>query len=179
VASVFVSRIDTAVDKLLDEAVSRERSLGEKEKLVSLKGKAAVANSLIQYERHHKLFSTRRFERLRGEGVNYQRVLWGSTSTKNPSYSDIKYIQELLLKDTVNTIPEDTLKAFLDHGEVREAPHQASQARKILKTLEESGISIDAVCSRLLSEGVASFSKSFESLLSAIESKAHKLAMKG
>lgn len=179
VASVFVSRIDTAVDKLLDEAVSRERSLGEKEKLASLRGKAAVANSLIQYERHHKLFATKRFEKLRDQGVNYQRVLWGSTSTKNPAYSHIKYIQELLLKDTVNTIPDDTLKAFLDHGVVKEAPHQTREARQILKTLEESGISMDAVCSRLLSDGVAAFSKSFESLLATIESKAHKLAMKG
>ena len=116
------------------------------------------------------------YVRLRKSGVNLQRVLWGSTSTKNPAYSDLKYVSELIGRGTVNTMPEKTLFAFLDHGRVAESlPAYASRAQEVLTALEGLGILIEVVCARLLDDGVKVFDKSLDALLATIQAKARSL----
>lgn len=172
VASVFVSRIDTVVDKLLDEKIAKESNEEVIQKLQSLKGKAAVANSVLIYKKYLEVFSSPEFKELQRKGAHLQRVLWGSTSTKNPSYSDTKYVTELIAKDSVNTMPESTFSAFLDHGKVQEAVTVNFQtAESIIKQLNSIGIDIGEVCNKLLTDGVAAFENSFNSLLSTIEAK--------
>jgi len=166
VASVFVSRVDTLVDDLI----------GENEALKSLKGKAAVANSSLIFKEYMEIFNSPDFKRLKEKGANVQRVLWASTSTKNPAYSDIKYVTELISKNTVNTLPENTFNAFLDHGVIEEALGQdASDATRVLDTLKDSSIYIKDICSKLLQDGIVAFEKSFDSLLNSIEEKAANL----
>jgi len=162
VASIFVSRIDTACDKMLDISGN-----------VSLKGKAAVANSALIYEKYLNIFSSAEFRKLEENGANLQRVLWASTSTKNPEYSDIKYVTELIAKNTVNTLPEKTFDAFLDHGTVKEALNGNGKAAQIIiNELKKSGIDVNEICEKLLKDGVSAFEKSFESLLNSIDQKA-------
>jgi transaldolase len=162
VASVFVSRIDTVVDNLLDKMFPED-----------LKGKAAVANSRIIYDKFLEIFSSEEFKALKARGVNAQRVLWGSTSAKNPAYSDIKYVTELIAPDTVNTLPIKTFNAFLDHGKVENAmtPENIKTAREDLQKLKNTGIDIDEVCNQLLKDGVDAFVKSYDSLLGTLDQK--------
>lgn len=161
VASVFVSRVDTVVDNLLDKLADK-----------SLRGRAAVSNSGLIYKKYLEIFSSQGFKVLEGRGVNIERVLWGSTSTKNPNYSDIKYVAELIAKNSVNTMPEQTFDAFLDHGKIREAlTSDVSYAQGVIDSLRGLGIDIDAVCGTLLKEGVTAFERSFDSLLNSIEKK--------
>lgn len=175
VASAFVSRIDTAVDKLLEDRIAKEGDASAKNRLEQLRGKAAVANSSILYKKYQEVFSGEEFKRLQQKGANVQRLLWGSTSTKNPAYSDIKYVTELIGKGTVNTIPGKTLKAFLDHGIVKEAlTGDIQEAQTIINDLMDFDIDINAVCQKLLQDGVVAFEKSFDSLLSSIEEKMKK-----
>ena len=165
VASVFVSRIDTAADKLLDQ-------LQEQQEAASLKGKIAVANSNLIYREYTEIFSGDEFKKMEKKGASVQRVLWGSTGTKNPAYSDIKYMTELIARNTVNTVPENTLEAFLDHGTVQETiTADAKEAQGIIDALQRLGIDINAVCAQLLEDGVVAFEQSFDSLLNAIEKK--------
>lgn len=172
VASVFVSRIDTLCDKLLDNKIAEGRNWQEKERFASLKGKAAVANSQLIYEKFLEIFSSDEFRQLKNKGANIQRVLWGSTSTKNPAYSDIKYVTELIGKDTINTVPQNTFRAFLDHGVVLEAlPGDAKKARIYIDSLKREKIDIDSICKKLLEDGVNAFVESFESLLRTIDKK--------
>ena len=176
VASVFVSRIDTTVDKVLDEMISRRQDHHTIAKLLSLKGASAVANSQIIYGKFREFFSSDEFKQLQEKGANLQRVLWGSTGTKNPAYSDIKYVTELIGKDTVNTIPENTLEAFLDHGEIEEAlTEDTSGARDIIESLNKFGIDVDEICAQLLKDGVIAFEKSFDSLQESIAKKSQEL----
>jgi len=177
VASVFVSRMDTMVDKILDEKIS-QTSGTDKIRLEALKGKAAVANCRLIYEKSKELFAQERFRQLVKHKAHIQRVLWGSTSTKNPAYSDVKYVEELILKQTVNTIPESTLNAFLDHGRVKEATASTREARAVIDSLKGFGIDMDQVCAKLLEDGVAAFEKSFVALMEAIEKKAAQLCTK-
>jgi transaldolase len=172
VASVFVSRIDSAVDSILDQMVSEENDAKKKKELASLKGKAALANVKLIYKDFLEIFSSQEFQELEDRGANLQRVLWGSTSTKNPAYSDIKYVEELIAKNSVNTIPENTLEAFLDHGSVKQAlTSDVSDAREIIRSLKAMEIDIDKVLHKLLDDGVMAFEKSFDSLLNHIEEK--------
>jgi transaldolase len=165
VASIFVSRIDTAVDKLLDQ-------LKAKKEAASLKGKAAVANSNVIYRAYVHKFTGNEFKQLQNQGASIQRVLWGSTGTKNPAFSDIKYVIELIGKNTVNTVPEKTFQAFLDHGRVKETlTAHTDEAQAIIDSLQKIGINIDNVCAQLLTDGVIAFERSFVSLLDAIEKK--------
>ena len=169
VASVFVSRIDTAADKLLDQ-------LPEQEKATSLKGKAAVANSNLIYREYAEIFSGDAFKRMEKPGASVQRVLWGSTGTKNPAYSDIKYMAEMIAKDTVNTVPENTLEAFLNHGTVHETiTADAEEAQGIIDSLQGLGIDVNDICAKLLEDGVVAFEQSFDSLLNAIEQKTRSM----
>jgi len=170
VASVFVSRVDTAVDEMI----------GENASLRSLKGKAAVANSRLIYNEYLDIFSRDEFKELKEKGANLQRVLWASTSAKNPAYSDIKYVTELIGKNTVNTLPDNTLKAFLDHGIVKEAlTFDIGDAQVIMDSLKHSGIDVNIICERLLQEGIIAFKKSFDALLTSIKTKASNLCKTG
>ncbi|MBN3037952.1 MAG: transaldolase [Candidatus Omnitrophica bacterium] len=179
VASVFVSRVDTLVDKLLDQALSSEQANDEKEKINSLKGKAAVANSSLIYGEYWRIFSGPEFKELKQKGVNAQRVLWGSTSTKNPAYSDIKYVSELIARNTINTMPEVTFQAFLDHGIAEEAlGADIAKSEGVIGRLSALGIDVNEACEQLLKDGVIAFERSFESLLKAIEKKAASLCKK-
>lgn len=170
VASVFVSRIDSSVDNLLDQLPTKEEE--QKALLMFLKGKAAVSNSGLIYQKYLETFSSDDFKPLKAKGSHLQRVLWGSTSTKNPDYSDIKYVSELIAKNTVNTMPEQTFYAFLDHGKLKQSlTSDISEAQKTIATLKKLGIDIDDICAQLLKEGVVAFEKSFDSLLNSIEKK--------
>ncbi len=172
VASVFVSRIDTAVDTLLDELIEREQNESKRNEITSLKGKAAIANSNLIYREYVRVFSGEEFRALQEHGVNVQRLLWGSTGTKNPAYSDIKYVTELIGKNTINTVPEKTFEAFLDHGYVKETlTSDVQEAQTTINSLQRYGIDIHNVCETLLQDGVIAFEKSFESLLDSIEKK--------
>jgi len=167
VASVFISRIDTAIDKVLDEKKLRE-----------LIGKAAVANTKLIYKKYREILDSEEFKELASKGTNVQRVLWGSTSTKNPDYSDVKYVEELIGKDSINTLPRNTFDAMLDHGKVSEAlTADSGDAEKIIEDLKKAGIDINVVCAKLLEDGVKSFEKSFDSLLSTIEKKKKELCV--
>ena len=171
VASVFVSRIDTLVDKMLDGLLTEKPE--EKEKILSLKGKAAVANSKLIYKKYLGFYSDVEPQMLKHMGANTQRVLWGSTSTKNSSYSDIKYVTELIARGTVNTLPEVTLEAFNDHGVIQDGmgPGFEDEAIGIIEGFRSLGIDLEEVCNKLLQEGLSAFEKSFNSLLETIESK--------
>ncbi len=159
VASVFVSRIDGALDKML--ADKNENALA---------GKIAIDNTRMTYQRFKKIFSGSRWDALKSKGARVQRPLWASTGTKNPSYSDVLYVDELIGADTVNTVPPKTLSAFLDHGRAAlKVEADLDGAGKRLARLAELGIDLKAVCSQLLSEGLESFNAAFRSLLNAIE----------
>jgi len=179
VASVFVSRIDTVIDKELEELVSKEKDPKLLKEINLLKGKAAVSNCKLIYKKYLDLFSTDRWKNLEKKGANVQRVLWASTSTKSPFYSDIKYITELIAKNSVNTIPDATLKAFMDHGVVKEAvTSDISGVEDITNRLIKFEIDINEILRKLLEKGVVAFEESFESLLNAIEKKTEKFESK-
>jgi transaldolase len=174
VASFFVSRVDTKVDKLL-QVLESQGGL-QAEQASRLMGHAAVANAKLAYTRFQAVFQGRRFKQLSEHGAQVQRPLWASTSTKNPSYSDILYVQELIGSQTINTLPQETLEAFLDHGVVRLTLEEGKdQARQDLQSLEELGISMAQVTKELEDEGVAAFSKSFISLMDSLKQKRERL----
>jgi transaldolase len=173
VASFFVSRVDTLVDKLLDEKIAAESDAAKKAALGSLKGKAAIANAQLAYARFLEIFNEARFQKLAAKGARVQRPLWASTSTKNPAYSDVMYVEELIGPDTINTMPNATIEAFRDHGNVRRTVDaHLDAARKVMADLKAAGIDIDAVTAQLEKEGIDGFSKSFADLLADIEKKA-------
>lgn len=177
VASVFVSRVDILVDKLLDEKITGQND-ETKNKLESLKGKAAVANSAIIFSKYKEIFSSKEFKGIQKKGARVQRLLWGSTSTKNPVYSDIKYVTELIGRNTINTIPEKTLNAFLDHGSVKQAlTGEIAEHQITISELAQHGVEINAVCEKLSGDGVVAFEKSFDSLLASITEKAKQLSI--
>ena len=169
VASFFVSRVDSKVDKLLAQKIQQVTDPAQQRELERLYGKAAIANSKVAYEHFQELFSGERWERLRKAGARTQRPLWASTSTKDPRYPDTYYVEELIGPDTVDTIPPATLAAFREHGEVRRSlDENLDLAKRQLKQLAEIGIDLDQVTNELEVEGVESFTKSFESLLEAL-----------
>jgi transaldolase/glucose-6-phosphate isomerase len=170
VASFFVSRVDTKVDKLLEQIM---RSEGPKAQLAhSLLGQAAVANARMAYAQFKSVFESDDFRQMAEKSARLQRPLWASTSTKNPAYSDILYVQELIGANTVNTLPQGTLDNFLDHGKVEPTlENNLDKVRFVLQSLEEVGVSMVQVTQELEDEGVASFSKSFDALLNSIEVK--------
>ena len=172
VASFFVSRVDTLTDKLLEAQLSSATSKAEKDKIVSLFGKAAVANAKIAYKKYRTIFSDRRFLALKAKGGHLQRILWGSTGTKNPKYSDIKYVEELIASDSINTLPETTIKAFKDHGQAKITIHDDLEiAKRVFPQLKSVGIDIREVTDQLEKEGVQLFSDSFFALLKDIAKK--------
>src|ERR687885_583189 len=176
VASIFVSRIDTAVDKLLDEKLAKTQDPAEQQALRSLQGKAAIANAKATYRIYQEIFHGERFEALRRKGARPQRPLWASTSTKNPAYRDVLYVESLIGPDTVDTMPPQTIVAFKDHGQVSATLVQdLDHAQQVLDELEAKGINMDAVMQKLQDDGVAAFAKSYETLLGAIKQKLEAL----
>jgi transaldolase len=165
VASFFVSRVDTEADKRLDEAGRPE-----------LKGKLAVANAKLAYQRYNEIFRGARWQRLADEGAAKQRCLWASTSTKNPEYRDVMYVEELIGPETVNTMPKETTEAFQDHGRVALTLEQGlDEARRAFRELAAAGVDYDDVTETLEREGVQKFSDSFHDLLEGIEAKRAQL----
>lgn len=168
VASVFVSRIDTKIDKLLEEHAKEHRF-----DLNSLCGGLAVANSKMIYQWFKKIFSPDNFGFLQEKGAKVQRVLWASTSTKNPAYSDIKYVQELIGKDTINTLPHETVLAFLDHGQPRiSLEENLEEEKKKIKECRKLGIDLNQACQEIQDAGVKAFQDSFDGVIRAIRQKA-------
>jgi transaldolase len=168
VASFFVSRVDTEVDRRLEE-------LGTPEAL-DLRGKAAVAQAQVAYQLFLEAFSGPRWDALVARGARVQRPLWASTSTKNDSYPDTLYVDRLIGPDTVNTLPDATIDAFEDHGTVaRTVDADPAEATGVLEALEQVGVDLDDVGQRLEDEGVAAFVKSFDELLDTLGTKAEEL----
>jgi transaldolase len=162
VASFFVSRVDTEADKRLDESGGHDE----------LKGKLAIANAKLAYQTYKEAFSGDRWQKLADKGATAQRCLWASTSTKNPDYRDVIYVEELIGRDTVNTMPLETVEAFQDHGEVAETLEQGvDEARDVLQQFEEAGIDYDDVTRVLEEEGVQKFSDAFKGLLEDLAKK--------
>jgi transaldolase/glucose-6-phosphate isomerase len=170
VASFFISRIDSAVDALIVARIQEAKNAAEQTLLHGLMGKAAIANAKLTYQRYRELFSGRRWEALAGHGAQTQRLLWASTSAKNPNYRDVLYVEELIGPDTVNTIPPATFEAFRDHGQPRASlVEEIDEAFDTMAALAEADISMKEVAGKLLDEGVRLFSDAFEKLLTAVE----------
>jgi transaldolase len=174
VASFFVSRVDTEIDKRLDALA--QVTPADAAHLASLKGKAAIANAKLAYALFAEQFGTARWEALRARGAHPQRPLWASTSTKNPAYRDVLYVEELIGPDTVNTMPPATIEAFRDHGEVRRTvdAHREVALRQLAE-LAVAGVSLDAVTAKLLADGLTSFQKSYDSLIAGLGRKSRQL----
>ncbi|HXV28463.1 MAG TPA: transaldolase, partial [bacterium] len=171
VASVFVSRVDTLVDKKLSTMMAKENSAEAKAVFESLVGKAACANAKIIYQEFKKILSSQEFIALQAKGANIQKVLWGSTSTKNPNYPDLIYVENLIGRETVNTMPLTTLEAFLDHGKVPGATldENLEESHEIVRRLHDLGMELTDIGEVLQQEGVKAFSDSFDSLMRTIE----------
>ena len=179
VASFFVSRVDTEIDKRLDELIAKAPP-PEKERLQMLKGRAAIANAKLAYRLFRQKFAGPRWEALAKQGARVQRPLWASTSTKNPAYRDVMYVEELIGPDTVDTMPPATIDALKDHGVVsRAVDKKVPVAEAALKEIEAVGISMREVTDKLLVEGIASFQKSFDELIAGLESKIGSLTPGG
>jgi len=169
VASFFVSRVDTKIDPQLEEIGSGSA--------LEARGRAAIANARLAYEAFGEIFGSEEFADLRAAGARVQRCLWASTSTKNPDYRDVMYVEELIGPETVDTMPLDTIRAFIDHGDVqRTLDRDLDGAHQAIRRIEAEGVSMDRVTDELITEGVASFAKSFDELLATIESKRKELA---
>jgi transaldolase len=180
VASIFVSRLDTSVDKELDSKAASASDPKQRERLLAARGTAAVANALDIWEEYRAQFFGPSFEPLRAKGVRPQWLLWASTGTKNPAYSDVKYVEELAGPDTINTMPRETLDAFLDHGTVRGncLDPRVEDGRKAREKLGGLGISLEAQCQKLLEEGVVTFAKSFEEMMEVLRERSAALAQR-
>jgi transaldolase/glucose-6-phosphate isomerase len=172
VASFFVSRVDTLVDKLLEEKIAKATG-PEKTKLESLRGRAGLANSKVVYQDFLSIFKGSDFGALAAKGARVQRPLWASTGTKNPAYSDLLYVENLVGPDTVNTMPEKTLAALLDHGRCPgdTVLEGVDEARRVLDELGGVGLDVEALGEKLQDDGVASFAKSYDDLLATIEKR--------
>ena len=167
VASFFVSRVDTEADRRLDEIGGHDE----------LKGKLAVANAKLAYQRYEEIFAGDRWQALEAKGATPQRCLWASTSTKNPEYRDVMYVEELIGPNTVDTMPDETIEAFQDHGEVAATLEQGiDEAKRVFEELEQAGVDYGDVTATLEREGVEKFSDSFSDLLEGIRAKSGELA---
>ena len=167
VASFFVSRIDTVVDRALEENGSAEA--------LALRGKIAIANAKVAYRRFREIFHGEAFEPLRERGAHVQRVLWASTGVKNPRYRNVLYIEELIGPDTVNTIPPETLEAFRQHGKVRGATvlENLVEADEQLRSLQTLGINLDDISEKLQLDGIAAFAAAYDKVVAALDKKSH------
>ncbi len=179
VASFFISRIDTLADQMIEARLDAADETG-KERLRALMGKVAVANAKLTYKRYKEIMQGEGWQALAGRGARPQRLLWASTSTKNPGYRDVLYVEELVGEDTVNTVPPATLDAFRDHGKVRKSLEEDVEgASETMAALERAGVSMQEVTDQLLEDGVRLFSEAFDKLLATIEEECRKAADTG
>ena len=170
VASFFISRIDTLIDGMLNEELKSTSDATQQALLKSLLGKVAIANGKLTYQKYQRIFSGPRWEKLAAKGAQTQRVLWASTSTKNPNYRDVIYVEELIGPDTVNTMPPATIDAFRDHGKLRNSlTEDIPGAQKTMDDLAKAGISMKEVTDKLTVDGVKLFADAFDKLLGAVE----------
>ena len=170
VASFFISRIDTLVDSMLNDRIKKTSDSSQQANLSGLLGKVAIANGKLTYQHYQRIFSGPRWEALAAKGAQTQRVLWASTSTKNPKYRDVIYVEELIGRDTVNTMPPATIDAFRDHGQLRNSlTEDVPGAKKVMDDLARAGISIKEVTDKLTDDGVKLFADAFDKLLAAVE----------
>jgi transaldolase len=168
VASFFVSRIDTSVDKLLDEKVKRATG-SERQRLERLYGKTAIANARLAYQSYKRIFAGPRWDALAAKGARKQRLLWASTSVKNPRYRDVMYVEELIGAETIDTMPVETLTAFRDHGKARASlESDVEQAKATLAELESVGISLREVTDDLVVEGIQKFQEPYDKLIATL-----------
>lgn len=172
VASFFVSRIDTLTDDMLEERAAKAQGT-ERNELLGLRGKLAIANAKLAYQSFLRIFRSDRFRKLEQKGARVQRPLWASTSTKNPDYRDVIYVETLIGRDTVNTMPVQTIEAFLDHGVVRPETvlEGSNEARQAFDRLEAAGISFQGITDQLLDEAIQKFNDPYDKLLAALEEK--------
>jgi len=174
VASFFISRIDTLIDSMLNEKI-KNTSDANQALYKSLLGKVAIANGKLTYQKYQRIFSGPRWNALAAKGAQTQRVLWASTSTKNPNYRDVMYVEELIGPDTVNTMPPATIDAFRDHGKLRKSlTEDVPGAQKVMDDLAKAGISIKQVTDKLTDDGVKLFADAFDKLLAAVETSTNK-----
>jgi transaldolase/glucose-6-phosphate isomerase len=179
VASFFISRIDNSIDSIVGERLKTTKDPQERQKLESLLGKVAIANGKQTYEAYQRIFGASRWEALASKGAQTQRVLWASTSTKNPKYSDVLYVEELIGPETVNTIPPATFDAFRDHGHPRASlTEDLDSANAVMRTVAEVGISMTEVTNKLTEDGVRLFAEAFDKLLEAVEKSSKQNAPK-
>jgi len=172
VASFFVSRIDTLVDDELDKRIAAIADPGEKARLQALKGKVAISNAKLAYQHYKEIYSDERWHRLAQQGAQTQRLLWASTGTKNKAYSDVLYVDELIGPDTVNTMPPATMDAYRDHGRPRSSlDEDVNSAQSVMDALPKAGVSIDAVTSKLVEDGVRLFADAADQLYAAVQKK--------
>lgn len=182
VASFFLSRIDVKIDDQLDERLKRQgtETLNEESRLNALKGKIAIANAKMAYQKYLEIIGSDRWQALQKQGANVQRLLWASTSTKDPSYSDVMYVDELIGRDTVNTMPPQTIEAFNDHGQVEcdRITQNLDAAHHLIASLSDDDVTIDLdrVMDELLKEGIDKFIQPYDALLKSIEDKMQQLA---
>jgi len=170
VASIFVSRIDTAIDKQLDR-------LSDKRAASLLRGKIGIASAKVAYDRYKVLFTGARWQDLVASGAKTQRLLWASTGVKNPDYKDTMYVEALIGRDTINTIPPATMDAFRDHGEAKPdlIEQEVPDARAMLAALEQHGISLNEVTTQLVVDGVQQFADAFDKLFGVLARRRHAL----
>ena len=170
VASFFISRIDTLVDSLIEDKLKATKDAQQQTLLKSLLGKVAIANGKLTYQRYQRIFSGPRWEALASKGAQTQRVLWASTSTKNPAYRDVMYVEELIGPDTVDTMPPATIDAFREHGRLRNSlTEDVAGAQEVMDDLAKAGISIKEVTTKLTDDGVKLFADAFHKLLAVVE----------
>lgn len=168
VASFFVSRIDSLIDSQIDAKLKAETDAGKRALLTGLQGKVAIANAKLTYRKYQEIYGAARWKALAAKGAQPQRLLWASTSTKNPKYRDVMYVEELIGPDTVDTIPPATFDAFRDHGRVRPSlAESVDEAAKVMTSLEKAGISMKEVTEKLVVDGVKLFADAFKQLLEA------------
>jgi transaldolase/glucose-6-phosphate isomerase len=168
VASFFVSRIDSLIDSQIDAKLKTVTDSNQRALLTGLEGKVAIANAKLTYRKYQEIYSSPRWKALAAKGAQTQRLLWASTSTKNPKYRDVLYVEELIGKDTVDTIPPATFDAFRDHGRVRPSlTENVEEAAKVMASLEKAGISMKEVTAKLVADGVKLFADAFKQLLEA------------
>jgi transaldolase / glucose-6-phosphate isomerase len=172
VASFFVSRIDSVIDAIVESRIAASSDEEEKTELRLITGRVAIANAKLTYQKFKEIYRTGRWQALAAKGARVQRLLWASTSTKNPKYRDVLYVEELIGQDTVNTVPPATTDAFREHGRPRASLEEnLDEARMVMRTLAQVGISMDDITKKLLEDGVRLFAESFDHLLVAVEQK--------
>ena len=178
VASFFVSRVDTMADDRLTALAERAPNPDSKAEILSVKGKLGIANARLAYQKYLEITTSERWRKLEEAGARPQRCLWASTSTKNPEFSDVLYVESLIGPETVNTLPEDTILAFADHGSVRETiTEKVDEARALITQLEAAGLDINEVTRDLQVEGIEKFAKSYEDALKAIKDRSQSVGV--